>query len=189
MLFCSYNESHWEPLLFWTPLTFIVCTKTVKTFVRISSFVLYPWVNYPFKLDNKCGENSRSLQARLEYILSISVWLMPQMVSEQAMDGLWVSRLSLRLALHCCGLCDCPAVLELTDQSVKILWEVELWQWVGVLGLSVTHNSFLQQPGDMICLCTQTDYRHTFTKIGSITEGVEIDWHNFDDNTSLCHKS
>ncbi len=85
--------------------------------------------------------------------------------------------------------CDYPAVLELTDQSVKILWEVELWQWVGLLGLSVTHNSFLQQPGHMICLCTQTDYRHTFTKIGSITEGVEIDRHNFDDNTSMCHKS
>ncbi len=129
-------------------LNFNVCSKTVKTFVRISSFVLYFWVNYPFKLDNKCGETSRSLQARLEQILSISVCLMHQMVSEQAVDGLWVSRLSLRL--YCTGvsglnpasgLCDCPAVLELTDQSLKIIREVESWQWdCWVCQSPITHS-------------------------------------------------
>lgn len=61
---------------------------------------------------------------------------------------------------------------------------------VGLLGLSITHNSFLQQPGDTIRLCTETIFHLTIRKIVGITEVVEIDRHKFWWLvTSLCHKS
>jgi len=31
MFFCLYNDIQWGPMLFWTPLTFILCTKSVET--------------------------------------------------------------------------------------------------------------------------------------------------------------
>ncbi len=37
----SHNESQLGPMLFWTPLTFNVWTKTAKGFFQISSFVFH----------------------------------------------------------------------------------------------------------------------------------------------------
>lgn len=37
---CGYYKIQWGLVLFYTPVTFIECTNTVKTFYKISSFVL-----------------------------------------------------------------------------------------------------------------------------------------------------
>lgn len=83
------------------------------------------------------------------------------------------------------GLCNCMNVLVLVLRFSERLSHGSGTAWF------VNHrNSFLQQPGDTIRLCTETIFHLTIRKIGGIAEVVEIDRHKFWWLvTSLCHKS